>query len=231
MAVSTPDVLLIDKSAGMTSFDIIRALRKKCTQKPPKMGHAGTLDPFATGLMLIGVGTGTKKLHMLTGLSKVYEATVLLGRTTDTLDIDGMVIDEKDAYGISHDVIMQAVGECIGKHTYLVPAYAAVKQNGERLYAKARRGEVVERPERVMEVYEASVLSIEGAQQTISVRIRFTVASGTYIRSLAEAIGKKLNIPAMLTVLRRTYIGEFSVENAKTLENIDDFEIDKGKIN
>lgn len=218
------ELLLIDKPAGITSFDVIRRLRAKFVGKAPKMGHAGTLDPFATGLLLVGVGAGTKKLSELIGLSKVYEATVLLGRTTDTLDPDGEVITESSAVHITDEMIAEVIERMVGARAYLVPAYAAVKRGGEALYKKARRGEQVDRPERTMEVISVSLGEITRKDDVVYVQIRFEVGSGTYIRSLAEHIGNELKVPAMLTVLRRISIGDYVIENAKSIENIEFFE-------
>jgi len=221
------ELLLIDKPAGITSFDVIRQLRKKYSQKgekAPKMGHAGTLDPFATGLMLIGVGKGTKKLSDLIGLPKTYEAVIELGRTTETLDPDGEVCRECDASHLDEVRIKEAVASIVGVHTHTVPAYSAVKQKGERLYKKAYRGEEVDRPERKMQVHTAKITEISRKGDKIFVSVVFDVASGTYIRSLAESIGKVLSVPSMLSVLRRTVVGDYSVKNAKTIENIEFFE-------
>ena len=153
-------ILLIDKPAGITSFDCIRILRKKLGVR--KMGHAGTLDPMATGLMIIGVGEGTKKLQNFLKLDKIYEAEILLGVSTDTGDITGKILKELRIknYELSEEEIENALDGMVGKLELSVPAYSAIKRGGEPLYRKARRGEKFESPIKTMEVTSAEFLSV-----------------------------------------------------------------------
>ncbi len=203
------DVLLVDKPSGITSFDVIRRLRKKLGIT--KMGHAGTLDPLASGLLIIGVGSGTKKLHALAGLSKVYEAEILLGTKTDTGDVTGKVVMSIPVKEHSPGEIKKALHSLVGTVTLAVPLYSAVKQKGKPLYRYAREGKSVTVPMSEMEVHEAMLLSIEGA----ILKVRFDVGSGTYIRSLAEELGERLGIVATLKNLRRVSIGKYKVDDAR----------------
>lgn len=225
-------MLLIDKPSRMTSFDVIRRLRRIYTEghngaKAPKMGHAGTLDPLATGLMIIGVGSGTKRLTEHIKLDKEYVAEVLVGDSRTTGDMEGEVIDSVEAVEISPTEISTAVNCLVGTINLPVSAYSAIKKDGKPMYKRAREaaklGEVVKDvPWREMTVYEAEiediyVKEVEGKKRMI-VRVRFFVGSGTYIRSLAEELGRHLGYPACLYSLRRTKIGKFSVEEADTLD-------------
>ncbi len=219
------DILLIDKPSGITSFDVIRRLRRKLGIK--KIGHAGTLDPMATGLMIIGVGDGTKKLTEYVKLDKEYVAEILIGIKTASGDITGEVIEKKDvpeeAVGtFSVEKISDAMASMVGVLTLPVSAYSAIKKNGVPFYKKAfaaeRKGETVpeaELPIREMKVYEAELLNFDIKNKVI--KARFKVGSGTYIRSLAEELGRRLGYPATLKNLRRTVIGEFQIEDAESV--------------
>lgn len=212
------NILLIDKPVGITSFDVIRRLRKKLNIK--KMGHAGTLDPLASGLMIIGIEDGTKKLGEYLKLDKEYVAGVLLGKKTATGDLEGGVVEEKAVDGVSREQVSEALASMVGTLTLPVSAYSAIKKNGVPLYKKARaaaaRGESVdesELPLREMRVYEAKLLDIDENL----IKVRFKVGSGTYVRSLGEELGKRLGYPATLASLRRTKVGDFKVEEASML--------------
>ncbi|MCI5108373.1 MAG: tRNA pseudouridine(55) synthase TruB [Candidatus Pacebacteria bacterium] len=202
------DIILIDKPKGITSFDCIRILRKKLGIR--KMGHAGTLDPLATGLMIIGIGPGTKKLNEYLKLDKTYGTTVLVGVSTDTGDIDGKVLKE-EVFDLDDKGIKEALDKLVGKNILSVPKYSAIKKNGKPLYYYARNDIDVEIPEKEMEVYDIRDVSYYKPY------IKFTVdvSSGTYIRSLVEELGKKLKVPLTLSDLRRTKIGEFDIKNSK----------------
>lgn len=218
-----PDILLIDKPAGITSFDVIRQLRKRLNIK--KMGHAGTLDPAATGLLIIGVGPGTKQLNDFLKLDKEYLAEVLLGVRTASGDLDGPILEEVEVPSLEERVVEAAVSTLVGKLTLPVSAYSAIKQGGVPLYKKAhqaeREGKVIEvLPRRLMHIHEAAYLGMRQEQGKLIITVRFTVGSGTYIRSLAEEIGRRLGVPATLKTLRRTKIGIFDVEHAKAIEEV-----------
>lgn len=210
MPIEIPkDILLIDKPSGITSFDCIRILRKELGIK--KMGHAGTLDPLASGLMIIGVETGTKKLTNYIKLPKKYIATIRLGIQTDTGDLEGKVVKESVIDAVSEDVVKSVIRDMQGTHRLSVPKYSAIKKRGKPLYKYAREGSEVEIPERDMVVRNTTLISVD----VPDVVVEFDVESGVYIRSLAEEVGKRLGVPATLAALRRTSIGEFSVEDAK----------------
>lgn len=205
-------IFLVDKPKGLSSFDVIRYLRKKLGIK--KMGHSGTLDPLASGLLIIGVGKGTKKLQKLIGLPKVYEAEILLGKRTTTGDLEGKVIEEKETRKIQTKKIRMVLQSMIGKIKLVVPIYSAIKQKGEPLYKKARRGEKVDPPIKEMEIRWIKLKKID--QNIIILKLK--VHSGAYIRSIAEEIGRRLGSPATIKNLRRLKIGRFSVKKAMKLD-------------
>lgn len=225
-----PEIMLIDKPAGITSFDVIRRLRKKYSEshngeKAPKMGHAGTLDPLATGLMILGVGKGTKQLQDHIKLDKEYVAEVLIGKKTTTGDMEGEVVEEKvveEGVEILRSKISTELESMTGTLRLPVSAYSAIKKDGVPMYKRARaaekKGEVVtEVPMRDMEVHEAELLDVKGGDGSAIATVRFHVASGTYIRSLGEELGKRLGYPATLQNLRRTKIGNFNISNSISL--------------
>ncbi|MCW9054790.1 MAG: tRNA pseudouridine(55) synthase TruB [Candidatus Pacebacteria bacterium] len=212
----TNNILLIDKPRGISSFDVIRRLRRRLGVK--KMGHAGTLDPLASGLMLIGVGEATKKLNDLIGLPKTYVADVLVGERRSTGDREGEVIESKTVEYLKEEDVQNALRSMVGVLRLPVPVYSAVKMGGKRLYKEARAGREVTPPLRDMEVYCAELEKIEVSAGRATLRILFDVASGVYIRSLAEELGRKLGYPATINDLRRTKVGEFNVEDAERLE-------------
>lgn len=191
------------------------------------MGHAGTLDPLASGLMIIGVGEGTKKLSEYLKLDKEYVAEILIGIKTTSGDITGEVIEKKDVPEEAADIfsaekISSILASMLGTLNLKVSAYSAIKKAGVPFYKKARaaerRGEIIlesELPLREMKVYEAELLDFDIENKVI--RVRFKVGSGTYIRSLAEELGRRLGYPATLKSLRRTIIGEFKIEDAESI--------------
>lgn len=218
-----PEILCIDKPAGITSFDVIRQLRRMTGIR--KFGHGGTLDPQATGLLLVGVESGTKQLANIIKLDKEYIAEVKLGEATTTGDQEGEVTKSKDLnQAFSKAELQTAADSLLGEQLLPVSAYSAIKRNGVPLYKLARQAkregtEVKEVPLRTMRVMSAEVLAVKPiVNNTQCVTIRFYVASGTYIRSLAEALGAKLGYPASLTALRRTKIGEYDIADALPLE-------------
>ena len=183
-------ILLIDKPKGITSFDVVRQVKKKTNSK--KVGHAGTLDPQATGLMVIGVGDGTKKLKDYVGADKTYVAEVCFGERSSTGDIEGEIIEKKEVTHIEKGDIEKALSEMIGMLRLEVSIYSAMKKGGEEFYKKARRGEQVTPPQRDMEVFEAVTVSdVRYKNDNAFCDIEFTVGSGTYIRSLAEELGRR----------------------------------------
>lgn len=225
------ELLLVDKPLGITSFDVIRRLRRIYSDthggnKAPKLGHAGTLDPLASGLMLIGVGSGTKRLAEFIKLDKEYLATVRLGESRLTGDLEGevteeVVVDERAAAMLQSN-IAAALHNLHGTHPLPVSAYSAIKVDGVPLYKRARQAAIagdtiVDVPVRNMTVYESELLDINHVNERLEVSVRLLVASGTYVRSLAEALGRQLGYPACLSSLRRTRVGDFTIEQASPL--------------
>jgi tRNA pseudouridine55 synthase len=219
MLVQSPTLLFVDKPAGITSFDVIRILRRKLGIR--KMGHSGTLDPFATGLMLIGVEKGTKELASLIKLDKSYVAEIVLGIQTDTGDITGKKLVEQNTQHITDADIEVQFAQLIGSKEYIVPKYSAIKVAGKKLYELARAGVEFEAPLKLMTVYSASIQNIRIQREKKIVRATFHVASGTYIRTLGEELGNLLGVPATLIALRRLTIGEYKIEDAMTLDPTD----------
>ncbi len=227
-------ILFIDKPKGITSFDVIRLLRKKLGIK--KMGHAGTLDPFATGLLIIGINEGTKHLSEYMGLSKTYVMDVLLGKRTETGDPEGMVLEEKEViFAHSRELENKDIGKAKkigleqlkkilkgmeGEIELPIPKYSAVKHKGIPLYAYARKNIPVEEKLRKTEIFYLKLLGIEPQEKNIILKIEMKCEKGTYARAVGEEIGRRLGVPAMLQELRRTKIGDIDVGKAKNLEMI-----------
>lgn len=209
-------MLLIDKPAGITSHDVVDKVRK--IYKTRGVGHGGTLDPFATGLLLIGVGAQTKKLHDVVGLDKTYEAVAELGAVSDTYDLTGDIVEQTVSHIPNQEEVEEVVAKFRGTIEQKAPAYSAKKIGGQRLYALVRRGVDVEhlRPTKKVDVTE--LIITEYTWPTLKFRV--TCSSGTYIRSLAHDIGEQLGCGAYLTDLRRTRIGEYKLEDAKKLEEL-----------
>lgn len=209
-------VLLVDKPAGITSFGVVARIRRRLSQqlgKKAKVGHTGTLDPFATGLMIIVTGKECRNAMQYSKLDKEYEAVVRLGETSSTGDPEGEITKVSNAQP-SLEAIEVAIAQFRGEITQRPPMFSAIKINGRRAYDLARKGEVVEMPERQVTVYSLEL--IDYTYPNLSVRVH--VSSGTYIRSLAEDIGKTLGTGAYCTELRRTKVGEWSVEGATQIE-------------
>lgn len=223
------DIILVDKEKNITSFGVIRVLRKKIGIK--KIGHAGTLDPLATGLMILGVGPGTKKLTELIKLDKEYIAEILIGESRTTGDMEGEIIDSVETVDIKPAEILYAVSTLVGIQKLTVSAYSAIKKDGVPMYKRAREAQrdgttVSDLPVRDMNIKSAVVENIEVVFSDVDmknisrlvVRVKFFVGSGTYIRSLAEELGRRVNYPATLLNLRRTKVGEFDIKDAKKIE-------------
>lgn len=219
----TPEeLLLIDKPAGITSMDVIRCLRKELQIK--KIGHAGTLDPLATGLMLVGVGPGTKKLTELVKLDKEYIAEVRIGESRTTGDLEGQIVEERVVAELSAAQVEKVLVQMVGTLTLPVSAYSAIKKDGVPMYKRARAAEktgavVADVPVRDMQVIDSELLDFAMVEDRAVATVRFHVGSGTYIRSLGEELGNRLGYPATLQRLRRTKVGDFDVKNARPLED------------
>lgn len=214
------EIFFIDKPKGITSFDVIRVLRKKLKIK--KMGHAGTLDPLASGLLIIGVGEGTKKLKEFVSLPKTYLMDILLGKRTETGDLEGKVIEEKEVKDIDlrnvKAVLVQMEQE---KEIELqVPLYSAVKVKGKPLYKYARKGIKIEPPKRRTKIFYLKPLGFSKENDFFVLKVEMKCVKGTYARAVAEEIGRRLNLPATIKDLRRTKIGNVDVSRALSLKNI-----------
>lgn len=208
-------ILLIDKPANMTSFGVVARLRRVLTKeagKKVKVGHTGTLDPFATGLMIIVTGKECRNAQRYSKLDKVYEATIHLGEISSTGDPEGERTFVND-HAPTQEEVEQALRAFVGQVQQHPPIYSAIKINGQRAYKLARKGETVEMPLRKVTIYSLELLRYSYPE----VRVRTCVSSGTYIRTLAEDIGKKLGTGAYCSELRRTAIAEWSIADAKTL--------------
>ena len=211
-----PSIILIDKPLGITSFDVIRELRKELKVK--KIGHAGTLDPLASGLMIVGVEAGTKLLHEYQMLPKIYEALICVGERTTTSDKEGEVIESCVVDALDAKIVEKELQGMQGVLRLPVSIYSAIKKGGEEFYKKARRGEHPVPPVRDMEVFEANLRELcEKRDERMYLKVTFSVGSGTYIRSLAEELGRRLGYPARLENLRRVQVGDFRVEQARKL--------------
>ena len=201
-------VLLIDKPSGMTSHDAVDAVRRALRTR--RVGHAGTLDPMATGLLVLGVGRATRLLRFLGDLPKTYEGTMRLGIETDTLDADGAVVRTAEV-DLTHDDLAAAMSSLVGRSAQRPPAYSAVKVGGRKLYEAARAGETIEAEPRPIRVDVFELIAFDG----VDVSFRVVCSGGTYVRVLAADVGAALGSGAHLTRLRRTAIGPLAVEHAR----------------
>ena len=213
-------IILIDKPKGITSFDVIRILRRK--YKIRKMGHSGTLDPLATGLMIIGIEKGTKELKNLIGLNKIYQASILLGQQTSTGDMEGEIIKSKKINEIDIKKVEKVLKEITGKILLPVPVYSAIKVKGQPLYKTARKKgyQSIIPPKKEMEIFWIKIKNHHKEGDYYILDLEMKVKSGTYVRSIAEEIGRKLKIPATIKELRRTNIGKFKIENALKIDEL-----------
>lgn len=210
-----PEILLVDKPKGISSFSVIRILQRKFGKQ--KIGHAGTLDPLATGLLILGVGQGTKKLSELLADEKVYITDIVLGKSTTTGDAEGSIVKTQEYPDLKKDAVEDAVESLRNVSELPVSLYSALKKDGVPLYEYARKGIEMEEPIKPMKVLEVAMLDHYKKEPFEIVRVRFRVSKGTYIRSLGEELGRRLGVPASLQTLQRTKVGEFSLEDAYTV--------------
>lgn len=222
----TTGFLLIDKPVDWTSHDVVAYIRgflkrnKLTDVKRPKVGHAGTLDPFATGLLIVGIGrNATKRIDEFKHMPKEYIATIRLGAVSDTYDRTGTMSDQRAVASdqISETRIREVLQGFIGKQQQLPPMYSAKKVEGKKLYELARKGIEIEREPCEIEIFDTELLEMKGQLLTVKCH----VSSGTYIRTLAHDIGQALGTGAYCEELRRTKIGEYSVEQAQQLDALD----------
>jgi tRNA pseudouridine55 synthase len=226
MNVTDDDILLIDKPQGWTSFDVvakIRGMRRAAfkaqgitpTKRQLRVGHAGTLDPFATGLLIILLGDATKRSDEFLKQDKTYEATITLGATSSTGDPEGE-LTTLSTETPTEETVQAALGRFTGPITQIPPAYSAIKINGQRAYKLARKGQDVEIPARQVTIHSLEAISYDYPE----LKIRTHVSSGTYIRSLAQDIGEALDTGAYCSELRRTVIGGQTIQYATTVDDI-----------
>ena len=208
-------IVIVDKPKGYTSRDIVNIVGSILDTK--KIGHAGTLDPIATGVLVLAVGNGLKILEFINERDKEYIATVKMGISTDTLDISGNVLTRIENYYVDLEKINKALNSFKGRYEQTVPLYSSVKVGGQRLYKYARENKSVELPKRMVEIYDIELLSSNHDEFTF----RTVVSKGTYIRSLIRDIGEKIDIPCTMKELRRTRQGDFPIECANTMEEIE----------
>jgi tRNA pseudouridine55 synthase len=214
--------LLIDKAGGMTSHDVVAMARKKLDTK--KVGHAGTLDPMATGVLVLGVGIATRLLTYITDGKKTYEATILLGKSTHTDDKDGDLTftgDQEIISKISDDQIKGELAKFIGKIKQRPSSVSAIKIDGKTAHARVRAGESVEIAERDVTIYELITKEIRNLSNVIEVDISVTCSAGTYIRAIARDLGSNLKIGGHLIALRRSLVSPFSIEQCKQVKDAD----------
>jgi tRNA pseudouridine55 synthase len=214
-------ILLFDKPLEWTSFQLVNKvrwlIRKSCHIKKIKVGHAGTLDPLASGLLIICTGKFTKRIEELQGQEKEYTGTFTLGATTPSYDLETEIDQEFDISHITEEQIKNATQEFIGEIDQTPPVFSALKKDGKRLYEYARSGEEVTVPSRKITIKEFEITNIELPK----VEFRVVCSKGTYIRSLANDFGKALNSGSHLSALRRTKIGDYDVTNAFDLESFE----------
>ena len=213
-----PGLVLVDKPAGWTSHDVVGRMRRLAGTR--KVGHAGTLDPMATGLLVIGIGRGTKLLTYVVGHDKTYEATIRLGQSTVTDDAEGDVVSTADARVVTADMIADAVAGLTGDIQQVPSAVSAIKIDGQRAYKRVRDGEDVSLPPRPVTVHSFSVSGARREGEIIDLDVRVDVSSGTYVRALARDLGAAVGVGGHLTALRRTSVGDLEVADAMTLDQL-----------
>jgi tRNA pseudouridine55 synthase len=214
-------IVVVDKPGGMTSHDVVARCRRIFGTR--KVGHAGTLDPMATGVLVIGIDRATKILGLLTAAPKSYAATVRLGRTTTTEDAEGEVLQTVSAQHVTADGIAAAVAGLRGHIEQVPSAVSAIKVGGRRAYRLAREGRDVELPARPVRVDRFEVLDVRRASDVeglVDVDVEVDCSSGTYIRALARDLGAALGVGGHLTALRRTRVGRFALDQARSLEEL-----------
>ncbi|GAA0085379.1 tRNA pseudouridine(55) synthase TruB [Clostridium sp. CTA-7] len=207
-------VINIFKNAGMTSFDVVRIVKKAASTG--KVGHTGTLDPEACGVLPVCIGKGTKIIDYIMNSDKVYEVEFKLGIKTTTYDLEGDIIDEKDPSNIEEEEILKSIYLFKGEYSQIPPMYSAIKQNGVRLYELARKGIEVEREGRLVKIYEIEDIKINNPY----IKMKVTCSKGTYIRSLCYDIGEALGVGATMTKLKRSKTSKFTEEESINIDNI-----------
>jgi len=205
----------IYKPTGWTSFDVVKKIRGITKEK--KVGHGGTLDPFAEGLLIIATGKDTKQLANISGASKSYRAVLKLGKTTDTLDTEGQIIDTKPVPELNEKIIINVLNKFVGEYEQIPPMFSAKRVNGVRLYKLARENKTVERKPIIVNINNISLNSLNGDSVDFSV----TCSKGTYIRVLGQDIANKLGTVGYLIRLIREKVGKFQINDSSTIEKFE----------
>ncbi|MEW2480719.1 tRNA pseudouridine(55) synthase TruB [Mycobacterium sp. NPDC049093] len=216
--VPDPGLVIVDKPAGMTSHDVVGRCRRLFGTR--KVGHAGTLDPMATGVLVVGIERATKILGLLTATDKSYSATIRLGQTTTTEDAEGEVLQSVSAAGVTDEQIETAVAALRGDIEQVPSAVSAIKVGGQRAYKLAREGQTVELAARPVRIGRFEVLAVRRVDDFVDVDVEVDCSSGTYIRALARDVGAALGVGGHLTALRRTKVGRYGLDEARTLEEL-----------
>lgn len=210
-------ILNIYKEQGFTSHDVVAKLRGICKQK--KIGHTGTLDPDAVGVLPVCLGKATKVCDLLTDKDKTYEAVLQLGVVTDTQDMSGEILSKQEV-SVSRDEIEEAVMSFVGDYDQIPPMYSALKVNGKKLYELAREGKVVERKARRITIHEIEISKINMEQKTVTMTV--SCSKGTYIRTLCHDIGEKLGCGGAMATLKRTKVSSFMIQDSLTLSEVEE---------
>jgi tRNA pseudouridine55 synthase len=218
MTATDSGLLIVDKPSGWTSHDVVAKIRKLAGTK--RVGHAGTLDPMATGVLVVGVERATRLLGYLTLADKEYRATIRLGQTTDTDDADGVALDSVPVRHLDEAELRRAVTGQTGAISQVPPGVSAIKVGGQRSYRLVRAGQAPQLAARVVTVHELAVDAIRPAGDVVDVDVSVTCSSGTYIRALARDLGAALGVGGHLTALRRTRVGPYGVSQARTLDEL-----------
>ncbi|MCF6377204.1 tRNA pseudouridine(55) synthase TruB [Nocardioides KLBMP 9356] len=215
-----PGLVVVDKSPGMTSHDVVARVRRLAGTR--KVGHAGTLDPMATGVLVLGVDRATRLLGHLVLTEKAYDATVRLGVSTTTDDAEGEVVAATPASSLQPDAVRESLEQQVGEIMQVPTAVSAIKVDGKRAYARVRDGEQVELKARPVTIHSLEVLDQRVVGDRLDVDIRVRCSSGTYVRAIARDVGAALGVGGHLTALRRTAVGPFDLSVARTLDELAD---------
>ncbi|QZT64313.1 tRNA pseudouridine(55) synthase TruB [Mycolicibacterium austroafricanum] len=213
-----PGLVVVDKPGGMTSHDVVGRCRRLFGTR--KVGHAGTLDPMATGVLVVGIERATKILGLLTATDKSYDATIRLGQATSTEDAEGEVLQSVSAAGVTDSDIEAAIAPLRGLIDQIPSAVSAIKIDGKRAYQMVREGQAVELAARPVRIDRFEVLEVRRDGELVDVDVAVDCSSGTYIRALARDVGAALGVGGHLTALRRTRVGGFGLEQARTLDEL-----------
>ena len=213
-----PGLVIVDKPAGMTSHDVVSKLRRAFSTR--KVGHAGTLDPMATGVLVVGIERGTRFLAHMVASTKAYDATIRLGAATSTDDAEGEVISTTDASGLDHSAILAEIANLTGDIMQKPTKVSAIKIDGKRAHERVRDGEEVDIPARPVTVSVFDVLDYRVDGEFYDLDVRVHCSSGTYIRALARDLGNALQVGGHLTALRRTEVGPFTLNDATPLSKL-----------